>query len=224
MPYRKTPIVAGETYHVFNRSIAGIPIFTNSREYHRILEIINFYRHGGLPLRYSHFNRLTIKLKNQFTKSFLDNSDPIIDILSYCIMPNHVHFLLRQIDKSGISHFMRNLQNSYSKYFNIINTRSGSLFQSMFKAVRIETNEQLLHVSRYIHLNPVSYYIVKVEQLHTYIWSSYNDYISEAKINSFVNEKTILNQFKSKDAYRKFVMDQADYQRQLTNIRHLILE
>src|SRR3990167_4264657 len=118
MPYRRTPLVAGEYYHVFNRSIASLPIFRNRRDYNMIVEVINYYRFRHLPLRYSHYNRLSREQKNQFNQTYLINNKPMIKIVSYCIMPNHFHFLLKPLEENAISDFMRNMQNSYSKYFN----------------------------------------------------------------------------------------------------------
>lgn len=149
----------------------------------------------------------------------------MLDILAYCIMPNHFHLLLQPFTKDAISDFLRNTQNSYSKYFNTKYKRTGSLFQFMFKAVRIETDEQLLHVSRYIHLNPITSYLLEVNMLGQYPWSSFKDYVSTRSEDiSFVNPKLVLNYFKSQNDYKQFVFDQVDYQRQLERIKHLILE
>ena len=222
MPYRNIPFVTNQVYHVFNRSIASQPIFIDRRDYERILDLVNYYRFKKPPLRFSHYNRLPKEQKEEYEKSFMVNKSPMLDILAYCIMPNHVHFLLRPKIDNSISDFMRNLQNGYSKYFNTKRERTGSLFQFMFKAVRIETDEQLVHVSRYIHLNPVTSYILKVENLEQYKWSSFKDYVLD--IDSFVNKEMILGRFKSPQKYKKFVFDQAEYQRQLNKIKHLSLE
>lgn len=224
MPYRKTPLVPGEVYHVFNRSVARQPIFLNKNDYQRALESINYYRYQKLPLRFSHFKRLSLELRKQFTEKYMTNNKTILEILAYCVMPNHIHFLLRASEQGGIQDFMRNLQNSYSKYFNVKRKRSGALFQAMFKAVRIESDEQLIHVSRYIHLNPVTSFLTDKESLSSYVWSSFNDYISDQQGPLFVSSKLVSDQFKSRKSYREFVLDQADYQRSLAVIKHLVLE
>lgn len=225
MPYRLIPFAAGEIYHVFNRSIASQPIFRNSKDYQRLSNVINYYKFHKLPLRFSHYNRLATELKEEFTQKYLNNNKPMLDILAYCIMPNHFHFLLQPFTKAAISDFMRNTQNSYSKYFNTKYKRTGSLFQFMFKGIRIETDEQLLHVSRYIHLNPVTSYLIDVNMLGQYPWSSFKNYVSTRNDDtSFVNSKIVLNYFKLQNDYKQFVFDQVDYQRQLERIKHLILE
>ena len=137
-------------------------------------------------------------------------------------MPNHFHFLLRQTEDGGISKFLSNLQNSYTKFFNLSHERDGSLFLDQFKAIRIETDEQLTHVSRYIHLNPHTGYVVKtLEELEIYPWSSFSDYLQRKSL--VVDVDFILN-FLGKQSYKKFVFDQADYQRKLKEIEHLVLE
>ncbi|MBI1982099.1 MAG: hypothetical protein HYS68_00730 [Candidatus Levybacteria bacterium] len=100
--------------------------------------------------------------------------------------------------------------------------RTGYLFQGNFGAVRIETNEQLIHVSRYIHLNPVSSYLVEIKDLENYEYSSYPEYLDIR--SGFSNVEEVLSFFKNGQEYKNFVEDQADYARQLENIKHLTLE
>lgn len=221
MPYRKSPLVTGEIYHVFNRSIAKQPIFLNQRDYKRALGVISFYRHHKPSIRFSHYNRLSADLKQKFIDQ-LAKENPLLEMLTFCIMPNHVHFLIKQLKDDAISEFMRNFQHSYSKYFNEKNGRVGSLFQSMFKAVLVENDEQLLHVSRYIHLNPVSSSLIRLENLQEYPWGSFREYSSEQY--KLTNPKIILSYFKSKNEFIKFVYDQAEQQKKLQAIKHLILE
>lgn len=218
MPRRKSLLVKGEIYHVFNRSIARQPIFLNQRDYQRALETVDFYRLQKLPVKFSRFKQLPEEEKIRL----LENCQPQIEIIAFCFMPNHVHFLLRAIEDKSISQFMNNFQHSYANYFNTKNDRVGSLFQSMFKAVRIETDEQLLHVSRYIHLNPVSSYLIEIDSLPNYPWSSFKDYIKPG--DSIVEADQVLGYFKSRNAYKNFVFDQADYQKELEKVKHLALE
>lgn len=224
MPFRKIPIVSGEIYHVFNRSVARQPIFLTKNDHGRALECIKFYLHDDLPFRFSHFNRLPIEQRDQIINK-IEDSPKIVEILSFCLMPNHVHFLLRSLTENGIIKFMSNFQNSYAKYFNLKTDRNGTLFQPMFKAVRIETEEQLLHTSRYIHLNPVTAYIVKsIDDLEDYPWSSYPIYCNANSSPNFIIKEPVLSFFKNISDFKKFNADQVDYQRELDAIKHLILE
>ena len=224
MPYRKTPIVSGEIYHVFNRSIAKQPIFLNKKDYLRALDVIDFYHYKKLHLRFSFYKRLPIQERKLFFENLDKNKDTILDFLAYCLMPNHVHFLIKPKEDGSVSTFMSNFQNSYSKYFNTKYKRTGSLFQSMFKAVRIERDEQLIHVSRYIHLNPSTSFLIQPEFLESYPWSSFREYISGANKNSLVDTKLIFGLFRTREKYKRFVLDYADYQRKLDEIKHLVME
>src|SRR3989344_7100501 len=124
MSYRRTPIVTGETYHTFNRSIAQQPIFINTRSYSRALELINFYSYLQPRLRFSHYNRLPLKEKADFLEDLKINGRKQIKLFAFCLMPNHVHFLMKELEKNGISRFMSNFQNSYAKYFHLKTDRT----------------------------------------------------------------------------------------------------
>lgn len=149
-------------------------------------------------------------------------NDLAVDLITFCLMPNHIHLLIKQISDGGISKFMRQVSDSFTRHFNTKYKRVGPLFQGAFKAVRIETNEQLLHVSRYLHLNPLTSYVVREENFINYPWSSLKDYLS--KDSKLVNPKIVLSNFKASKDYLKFVMDQADYGKELEKIKHLALE
>lgn len=226
MPYRKVILAPEQIYHVFNRGVASVPIYFNIREYLRFLDLVDYYRFSNTPFSFSDLMNLQKKEREEILVRLKKENATHVEILSYCLMPNHFHLLLKQITDKGISIFMKNLQNSYVRYFNIKNKRAGPLFQSMFKAVRIENDEQLLHVSRYIHLNPSTAYIVEPEKLEDYIWSSLKAYLDENlnKDNYFVNPKVVMKFFKNGKNYLKFVLDQADYQRELDKIKHLVFE
>lgn len=223
MPYRKTPLATDEVYHLINRGVAKQPIFSRIWDYKRASDLINYYRFEKPKICYSHFRRLRQVDKEVFWKNLKKICEPLVEIIAYCLMPNHFHLLIRQLKEKGISTFMGNFQNAYVRFFNRRYKRIGPLFQSVFKAVRMEDDEQLLHVTRYVHLNPSSSYLVGIKDLEKYQWSSLSDYL-EVHDNSFVNPKLVLDQFKDRDSYRKYVFDQADYQRELQTIKNLLLE
>jgi len=107
------------------------------------------------------------------------NSDLFVKIISYCIMPTHYHLLLEQVKDGGTEKFISKILNSYAKYFNLRHKRSGPLWSSRFKSVGVDDNEQLLHLTRYIHLNPTSAGYVSMPEDWQY--SSYVEYISDDK-------------------------------------------
>lgn len=212
MPSRIIPFVNNEYYHIFNRGVAKMQIFNNSYDYTRFMETALYYLLDGPKPKFSIFSPTT---------TILNTNKKIIEIICYCLLPNHFHFLLQQKREGGITEFLSKLSNSYTKYFNIKNKRIGPLLQGDFKAVHIETNEQLLHLTRYIHLNPLVGYITK--DLDVYQWSSYPEYISITN-SSVCNKGVILDQFPSPDAYKQFVLDQEDYGKKLEMIKHQLLD
>ena len=222
MGYRKTVLATNEIYHVYNRGVEKRPLFLTKWDYLRFLDLINYYRFTNCPIKYSYFKQMSIKDREETLGKLKVASEKLVDILAFCLMPNHIHFLLKQLQDNGISKFMAKITNSFSHYFNIKQERVGHLFQGNFKAVRIESDEQLTHVSRYIHLNPVTSYLMNFDQLQAYEYSSYPEYVG--KKMRFCNTNLVLEYFKNKDEYKKFVKDQIDYQRQLDAIKHLILE
>lgn len=183
---------------------------------------MQFYRFASLPIKLSQFLVLGNNRRQEIFNQ-IDKGDTLVDIICYCLMPNHFHFLLQQKQENGISKFLSNFQNSYTRYFNTKRERTGPLFLDQFKAVRVETDEQLLHLSRYIHLNPYTSYVVKnITQLESYQWSSLTDYL-EGK-DELCAKEIVLDFFKKPEDYKKFIFDQADYQRDLKLIEHLTFD
>lgn len=215
---RKVPLVKGEVYHIFNRSIAEYKIFNNKWEYLRMMEIIRYYRGEKRGIRFSKWKEM--KEKGFFHEN-LSNQDKFVDIIAYCLMPTHIHLILKQLKDKGISFFMSQIANSYARYFNIKHKRKGPLWEREFQNVLVTNDEQLLHLTRYIHLNPTSASLVKRPQ--DWISSSYREFLGEInepeRICDFSNFLDINLTF-----YRKFVEDRISYQRDLEKIKHLILE
>lgn len=224
MPGRKIPLVTDEYYHVLNRGIASQPIFSSKRDYQRALETIFYYQNKAIPMKYSRFLRLAANRRTEILESLKIQKQHRVEIICYCLMPNHIHLLLCQVLDEGISKFMSDFTNSYTRYFNTKNDRNGPLVEGKFKAIRVETDAQLLHLSRYIHLNPYSSYVVKtLKELENYPYSSLPEYIQKIETN-LCNQKIVLDQFESIESYKKFLYDQADYQKELEKIKHLALE
>lgn len=189
-----------------------MPIFNDKWNYRRFIKTFIYYQIQGPKPKFSIFSP---------ENHNLDTGKRIVEIICYCLMPNHFHFLLQQKVEGGITEFVSKLSNSYTKYFNTKNQRVGPLLQGEFKSVHIETNEQLLHLSRYIHLNPLVGFVTKT--LDNYQWSSYPEYAGEIKDN-FCLKEIILGQFKSKEDYIQFVQDQEDYGKKLEMIKHELLD
>lgn len=216
MPRRKEILVVGEIYHIVNRSLSEIPIFQDKYSVNRFLKTIKYYLSSNPKISYSDSD---INSNDSCVTS--SSSNNLVTILAYCLMPNHFHFVLKQEKDNGIRIFIQKLINSYSHFYNLKNKRKGPLFEGVFKAVRVETEEQLLHLSRYIHLNPVSSFLV--EHPKDYQYSSFSSYMG--KDNPFEIDTTIImSGFSSPKKYEEFVLSRKDYQRKLEEIKHLLKE
>lgn len=209
-----------EYYHVYNRSVGSIDVFRKESDIKHFLELISFYRFNQ-NLRFSFYDRLNIEAKKSYAKKYL-NSTPLVELYAYCLIPNHFHILVKQISDNGIRIYLSNLQNGFAKYFNVKNKRFGSVFQRPFKAKHVETDEMLLHISRYIHLNPISSFTMSIETLKTSNTTSFPYYLQGN--NTVINTNFIVKLIGSSDKYEKFVEDRVDYQRKLEMIKGLTLE
>lgn len=220
---RKVVFANGEVYHTFNRGIDQRPTFTTKKEYMRALKALDLYRFSNPPLKLTKALLLEKEMERIFFLRLNKEGKKLAEIISYCLMPNHFHLLLRQKLESGISKFLSNLSNSYTRYFNTKHERLGPIFEGMFKAVRIENDRQLVHVSRYIHLNPVTSFVIKETELDTYPWSSLPEFLG-GREGEICDKELVLDLFSSKERYRNFVHDQIDYAKKLEAIKHLTLE
>lgn len=189
-----------------------MPIFNDKRDYKRFIKTFIYYQIQGPKPKFSIFSP---------ENHNLGTNKRIVEIICYCLMPNHFHFLLQQKVDGGITEFVSKISNSCTKYFNTKNQRIGPLLQGEFKSVHIETNDQLIHVSRYIHLNPLVSFLT--DNLETYPWSSYLEYLGKVKAHTCPKE-IILDQFKSLQDYKQFVLDQENYGKQLEMIKHQTLD
>lgn len=211
---RKDKLVAGQAYHIFNKSIAGFKIFNSDSEFKRMMAVICFYQRENPSLKFSRFTEL-----KKIEKEHLQSGEKLVEIIAYCLMPTHAHLILKQLKDNGISIFMSNIQNSYARYFNIKLDRKGPLWVGKFKNVLVETDEQLLHLTRYIHLNPTTAGLVNKPE--EWGMSSYQEYLLKrtdglCKYNDILDIEPV--------SYSRFVEHRISYQRDLEKIKHLILE
>lgn len=213
---KRHKFLAGEIYHVFNRSIANFKIFNDLNNCQRFIQALGYYNNPNSMTKLSDFlerNRdynpnLLIFEKNNQAK-----------FISHHIMPDHYHLLIRILKDSSFSKYIGDVENSFTKFFNRKFERRGPLWESRFKAVKIKTNEQLLHVSRYIHLNSTTAGLV--DRPEDWIFSSYKKIITDPKILKEVLTEISIS---DKSLYKKFVEDRIDYQRKLKLIKNIILE
>lgn len=192
-----------EIYHIYNRGVDKRNIFLHERDYQRFAD--------GLVI----FNSTdTLNGKNFNDQTNFERKKLLVNIIAYCLMPNHFHLLLEQRVDDGITKFLQKMTTSYTMYFNRKYTRTGALIQGVFKRSHIKTNPRLLEISQYIHANPIK--ILKntfsngelKEKLLAYPWSSFPDYAGVRGETLIVsNNEMITKQFRSTEAYIKHVLD-----------------
>ena len=222
MPIRKEELTIGEYYHVFNKSIAGFKIFNSDADYSRMVEALRFYQRENPPLAFSRFVKMddVARAGSDMVEEW-SSRDKLVRIYAYCIMPTHIHLLLKQEKADGISIFVGNTLNSFSRYFNTKLKRKGPLWEHRFKNALIKTDEQFLHLTRYLHLNPVTAYMVSKPE--EWLASSYREYVLEDELQCGICEYDDVIKMRP-IVYREFVEDNISYQRELAGIKRLILE
>jgi putative transposase len=212
-------LTTGEIYHTLTRSIADFKIFNNASDFSRMKDVLKYYRFENFPASFSKFNKLADEKIVNFQNS-IKSSERFVEIIAWCLMPTHIHLVVKQLKDGGISKFMSNTLNSYSRYFNIKHNRKGPLWEGRFKKILVKSDEQLLHLTRYIHLNPVTACLVNKPE--DWPASSYKGYIG---LDTAENGLCYCNIVDINPAvYKKFVEDRISYQRELAKIKHLVAE
>lgn len=225
MPIRKNPLVNGYVYHVFNRGIDGRKTYIDKKSWQRMELCLWYYRFSNPRYKLSKY--LEFHAESQFRLIQELNEDTVkVDVLAYCLMGNHFHLLVRQAENGGISSYCGLVQNSYTRYFNTRSVRVGALFLNQFKAVRVRTDEQLMHVSRYIHLNPFTAGVVRnFDELTRYTWSSLGVYLGlRPDVRMWIAKQEVLGMFADVGDYKLFLKERADYQRELAILGKLIMD
>lgn len=188
---------SGTLYHIFNRGTAKTKIFLDREDYGLFLSRLREYLYP------EKVDTAALAKTRQYVRGQLPSG--VFDLLCYCLMPNHFHFLLHQKTELSASKLISKLCTSYSKVFNYKYKRVGALFQDQFKAVQIVSNEQLLWVSAYIHQNPLKAELVKKVEEYTY--SSYPDYMG-LRTGTLCKKELIMEQCGNDPvAYRKHIMN-----------------
>jgi putative transposase len=225
---RKVKFGCGEYYHIYNRGVEKRDIFLEDEDYQRFL----------LSLKVFNSYEKVHNLRRDFALFATEprtEAESLVKAVCYCLMSNHFHLILRQEKENGISKYMQKVGTGYTQYFNSKYQRQGVLFQGAFKAIHIENDSYLLHLSRYIHLNPFDIYQPDWKEngiknfkgafdfISKYKWSSFQFYLDPNKQSMIKLEKDIiLSQFKDTSAYRDFMMKWI--KDDLNSISNLLLE
>jgi REP element-mobilizing transposase RayT len=188
---RKHVFTNGEFYHIFNRGVDKRTIFLDRTDFERFLESMNIFNSvSPIGSLYEH----------SFAKNKLGGRTPksLVNIICYCLNPNHYHLILEQLTSGGISEFIKRVSGGYTSYFNIKHKRSGVLFQGKFKSVHIQSNTHLLHTSAYVNLNNRVHRLQKAQ-----VFSSWREYENQRDGN-LCKRNIILDQFKNFSEYKEF--------------------
>lgn len=207
-----------------NKSIAGFKIFNSEQDNQRMLQALEYFSIADSLPKFSYFLKRSHEAGKTFGK-YLDQCFPNpkrrVQLVAYCLMPTHFHLVFIPKKKTGATEMMHDVLNSYARYFNIKHKRRGHLWAGPFKNVQVESDEQLSHLTRYVHLNPVTAHLV--DKAEDWQFSSYHEYIRPGhRKRTLCTYKDLLD-FKPRE-YRHFVEDHIDYQRELAKIKSLILE
>ena len=199
--------ISNSIYHVYNRGVEKRKIFMDEQDHKVFLNYLKEYL-SPPPDTQSLKQAFTLKGENfkGIPKQILNYSDEI-SLLAFCLMPNHIHLLIKQKNKSSIGKFAKSLFTRYSMYFNKKYKRIGSLFQGPYKATNVVNKDYLLDITRYIHRNPLKL----TKNLIDY-YSSYAHYLNQFNI-PWLKNKEVLDYFnessfiKSKNikSYKEFV-------------------
>lgn len=204
---RIVPIAPNEYYHILNRGNNKQPIFLDTRDWSRFLFLIIYMQS---PIIFQNLSRhISYYIKNgnfNITDSDIEEIKRTrnVELINFALMPNHFHLTVYELKSGGIANYMQRILCAYTKYFNTKHEMSGHLFQGPYKAVHIENNEQLLYLSSYIHKNPQEIFEWK-SNIHTYPWSSYQDYIGKNRWGKLLQQNILLDQFKDKREYEHFI-------------------
>lgn len=215
MSLRKTPLVEGEYYHIYNRGNNKQIIFIDDEDRDRFVKLLYLCNST------KSFNFKEDIIQPNISAWDFERGDQLVGIGAWVLMPNHFHLYLIALPKQGLGEnnitvFMGKLCTAYAKYFNKKHSRTGSLFEGKFKSVHIENEAQARYLFSYIHLNPVKLIqpnwkevgiedkIKTIDFLDNYKWSSYDDHLSlERKENIILNKTMFLDYFKDASLFKK---------------------
>jgi len=203
---RKTSLAQGEYFHLFNRGNDKQTLFKEKVDWARFLFLL-LHGQSSIPIHNTkrYVEHFTHNGSFGFTKQSLDKilGGREVELVSFSIMPNHFHIIAGELSDGGISRYMQRVQTAYAMYFNTKHERSGHVFQGSFGSTHISTNEQLIYTSAYVHLNPAD--APQCKFVHTFPWSSYQDYLTENRWGELLSPGIILDQFKTPKDYERSV-------------------
>lgn len=221
---RKTQFVNWEYYHIYNRGVDKRTVFQDENDFFRfyISLILLNSRKDGLMEDWRDFRRWHPRAQlSEFLKQY-PKGENIVEIVAYCLNPNHFHLLLKQKTDDGIKKYMHKVSTSYTNYFNAKYDRSGALFQGRFKSSRIKSTGKLLYMSVYVSCNSEVHGISLAKK---YPWCSFGEYVSEnSKSKLCGGKKVIKDNFRGADDFKNFAEENIRHMKERKEDEKLILE
>lgn len=204
---------ADTAYHVYNRGVDKKVIFCDERDYAVFLSFLKYALSDEME---EDFDSSRISDAQRFNFRRL-NLAKELDLLAFCLMPNHFHLLLFQHSPDGVTRLMRSIATAYSVYFNKRYKRSGTLFQGRYKASAISNHAYWQHIGRYIHLNPIDMGV----SYKTYKYSSYPIYANDLKVD-WVKKPMITGGYSNLREFEEFHDQYIPVRHELLDVKDII--
>ena len=245
MPSRRPQFVNNEFYHIFNRGVEKRTIFHQISDYFRFIFCLYELNDKNLVKMRDRIRERRARRERKNTgrtRVIQRKRESLVEIIAFCLMPNHYHLVLRQLVNRGISLFMKKLGDSYVGYFNEKYDRKGmgSLFQGRFQAVYIRNEDQFRYLICYIFTNPVELLERNWKEaglkdpqkalkfLEEYRWSSYLDCIGKENFPSVTKREFLMEIFGSpanvKENVKDWLLDRTELKKSLAAIEDLLLD
>lgn len=197
-----------ELYHVYNRGMQKQAIFSSDADRFRFLFLILVLQGTRSIPNMSRSVKQSVQSRTLNIESEIENrvtKSRMVELVHFCLMPNHFHLLLREKCDGGIAKYMQRVLTAYTKYFNVRHGKSGHLFQGSYKSVHVADDEQLMHLSAYIHKNPCELPGWRGNE-HSYYWSSYMDCLDENRFGNLLDTSVVTDRYSAaKGEYKTFV-------------------
>ena len=153
MSIRRQPLITGHMYHIYNRGVDKRDIFSDKSDIYRFIESIKEFNREDKIVSLANLRKSKRNLEIEAKPLSQAKEEPLVELIAYCLNPNHFHFILKQSADNGITNFMKKLQGGYTYYFNVKNSRSGSLFQGVFKSQLINNENYYNKLIGYVNKN-----------------------------------------------------------------------
>lgn len=245
MPRQTVDLVKNEIYHISYRAVGDSTIFNDTDDHYRaIFSLYEFNDSNPKTIWLRRKQRkaekkLALRSPSPHQVGVVPERDNFVDILAFCLMPNHIHLLMKQLAENGISKFIQKIGGGYASYFNGKYERKGHLF-NQFKAIHVKDDNQLRNTVTYIHCNPISLIEPnwKEREINNpkkvlgflengYRWSSLWDYLGKPNFVSVASKKFLIEAIGRnaiQQDIKKWIQHKANLKEAINAYKDLFLE